>query len=1132
MEKIGGGGAIILNVDIAHRLFKKISKEEKFMKKKLLSIILAIMIILTAIPFSGITSSALYGFTYTYNDAKTGVTITNYSGGNTVVEIPAEVSGIPVVAIGNSAFKNRTTVEEVIIPDTVTLIGAHAFDNTALYNNHFKNYPMEPLYVDGHLIVCKNTYTSGEVVIPGGTKTIADEAFMGVTNLKSVIIPVSLVTIGTFAFKNCTNLTNISIMNDGIKRIGIDAFYNTGYFNNSANWTGDALYVGKHLVDTKTMEVETFTLKTGTVSIADGALSYNKMTNLVLGDKIERIGIEAFRGCTNLTSISFGSSLRSIDTNAFTACDNLQTLNFSGGDADWFKIVFDNLDANPMVFATEELFNGLQVGRVEIQAEDGITSIPAFSMYGCDTMTELYIQDGVTVINDKAFENCSSLNNVVLPSTLETVKNDVFLNSTLIGAVEYKGTPDQWVGINFYDANSNPVTYAKALSFNDTMAENIVIGEAVTKINQFAFNNCETLKTLELKLPLKTVSNSSFNGCVNLTDVYYDGTEEEWAKVSIAENNEPLVNATKHCYIPPKDPAEDYNYTIKSDWTVAITGYKGTDAQVTIPETLKGYVVNEIANSAFNNNDVITDIVIPDTVTLVDVGAFAYCSNLVSVQLPAGLSKISENTFSRCEKLTTVNIPDGCKSIGDEAFSYCSALESIVIPDGCESIGYNAFAYDYALSSVSLPDTLTFIGYEAFWETGIFEDEAYWDDCAFYIDNYLIYADNLQTGSYTIKDGTILIAEGAFETSNLTEVVFPESLRIVNDAAFYASESLKSVVMNEGLEVICAQAFYECTALDNVVIPNSIIAILSETFYGCSALKNITLSENLVVMGTYAFSGCRELESISIPEGVEEIQDRAFQDCASLKTAYLPSTIEKIGTNAFIRTSALTDVFYNGTTTEWANVGFKFLEGVTVHCLGGDDTPIIPENGTISVGSTQVKVGETITLPITVQNVQLGTLSYTIAYDSTKLKLVAIEDIPYDMYDTNTATPGKIVVVATNNEGGVTGVVANLTFEVIATTDCKTNVAITVKEAYNAKDVAVNMNAVSGTVEAITYTIGDPSGDGEITAIDARWVLQAAAGNKTLTDREKKAADVNGDGEVTAIDARWILQIAAGTRTL
>lgn len=62
--------------------------------------------------------------------------------------------------------------------------------------------------------------------------------------------------------------------------------------------------------------------------------------------------------------------------------------------------------------------------------------------------------------------------------------------------------------------------------------------------------------------------------------------------------------------------------------------------------------------------------------------------------------------------------------------------------------------------------------------------------------------------------------------------------------------------------------------------------------------------------------------------------------------------------------------------------------------------------------------------------------------------------------------------------------------------------------------------------------LGDVNGDGKITAVDARWTLQAASGVRTLTADQQIAANVNGDDRITAVDARWILQAASGVRTL
>ena len=63
-------------------------------------------------------------------------------------------------------------------------------------------------------------------------------------------------------------------------------------------------------------------------------------------------------------------------------------------------------------------------------------------------------------------------------------------------------------------------------------------------------------------------------------------------------------------------------------------------------------------------------------------------------------------------------------------------------------------------------------------------------------------------------------------------------------------------------------------------------------------------------------------------------------------------------------------------------------------------------------------------------------------------------------------------------------------------------------------------------------SFGNINSDADVTAVDARWALQAASGTRLLSDEQTQIADVNGDGQVTAVDARWILQAASGTRVL
>jgi len=96
--------------------------------------------------------------------------------------------------------------------------------------------------------------------------------------------------------------------------------------------------------------------------------------------------------------------------------------------------------------------------------------------------------------------------------------------------------------------------------------------------------------------------------------------------------------------------------------------------------------------------------------------------------------------------------------------------------------------------------------------------------------------------------------------------------------------------------------------------------------------------------------------------------------------------------------------------------------------------------------------------------------------------------------------------------------------------------AADVRKLTLAEQATVDMQteAILQALAALTprYTAGDINNDGRITAVDARWALQAASGTRTLTAEQLQQANVNGDNKVTAVDARWILQAASGIREL
>ena len=178
------------------------------------------------------------------------------------------------------------------------------------------------------------------------------------------------------------------------------------------------------------------------------------------------------------------------------------------------------------------------------------------------------------------------------------------------------------------------------------------------------------------------------------------------------------------------------------------------------------------------------------------------------------------------------------------------------------------------------------------------------------------------------------------------------------------------------------------------------------------------------------------------------------------------------------------------------------------------------------------RVGQRVQIPVQLDKASLGTLTFTVKYDHTKLKYISCTESTFDMCDVYAGNTGVIRAACIDNDAVSAGRIAVLTFEVIAPSACLTDLTLVVEEAYDGSDKAVSVTGGTWELSVVKTVLGDLNGDGQVTAIDARWALQAASGTRTLNEEQKAAADINGDGKITAIDARWILQAASGTRVL
>lgn len=305
-------------------------------------------------------------------------------------------------------------------------------------------------------------------------------------------------------------------------------------------------------------------------------------------------------------------------------------------------------------------------------------------------------------------------------------------------------------------------------------------------------------------------------------------------------------------------PGSDFLY-MTNNGAITITGYVGPGGAVTIPDTINGRPVTQIAGDAFTHKYSLTGISCPNTATNIGSHAFYSCTNLASLSLGAGVCNIEINAFAFCSSLSAVNFPASLTNIGYGAFQYCRSITSVALAYGIISLGDYAFNNCSSLTEVNLPASVTSLGVGVF--AGCSSLNAIGADSA--------------NPSYAGSNGVLF------------------------------TKSLKRLVQYPGGR---AGAY---------AIPASVTGIGSLAFANCWRLTGTTFPSGVTNVGASAFALCSGLTNLVIPSTIRSLEDQAFGYCNALKSVFFAGIPPSLGGSSVFINDNNTTVYYLPGTTGW-----------------------------------------------------------------------------------------------------------------------------------------------------------------------------------------------------------------------
>ena len=644
-----------------------------------------------------------YGLEYSLNSDGKGYTVVGI--GDCIDKdliIPSTHEGLPVTAIGETAFNGNTDITYVLIDRAVTSIGESAFNDCKSLKNVYYNGTKEEWET-----LCSSIGVSNDYLIDAKvyyfSQTQPEEGFFwhldtdgktpvswGVESDYSVGLKYSLNTdekgytvVGIGYCEDTDLVIPATYRGLPVTAIGSNAFESVRSFK-SVSIPASVTTIGEKAFAHCGVTSVTFATNSQLTTVDRYAFfSSSSLQSIALPDGVTTIGEAAFNGCNNITSISIPDSITTIEnraldfnSSAFTVYNNAKYLGNS---------------TNPYLVLIRAIDTSITTCNIHTDAK----LIYAFAFTDCTLLTSVTIPDSVTIIGNSVFYKCDALESLIIGSGVTSIGDGIIYYESYdakLKSVYYGGSAEEWntIAIGKYNGNLTDATryyYSATAPLEEGNFWHYI--EDVPTV--------WTYTTVTFDLNAEADSDT-----LESAKYYYSAscTLPTLERPGYIFKGWTLDNSVETPVI-----FTDAVWQITDD-TVAFTAVWEADSQMTgFTFTTKAVVVG----GGTQNSCTITgytgsggDVVIPNGVTTIGNGIFQFKTSITSVVIPDSVTTIGDNAFDQCESLKTVRFGTNSQltTIGVSAFSYCPMIESISISDSVTSIGKNAFFYCNSLSTV------------------------------------------------------------------------------------------------------------------------------------------------------------------------------------------------------------------------------------------------------------------------------------------------------------------------------------------------------------------------------------------------------------------------------------------------